>query len=1393
MNTHNVLLKGLNTDVAPNYQEEGTYRFALNAVLESELGELRFLSNEKGNIFCGDNLPENKVIIGHVLTDNDEVVLFFYDSAGQHEIGILNSNTCLYTELAIDTCLNFSDKYPINALFRIRNGCEKIIYFTDNLNPYRVINLTDTSYWLDGTDIIDCNRIQLYKDHNIPCISLFQGEGDIGVKDSGGNLLNGVYYFFIRYLDPELNPTNWILGTRPVAIGDETFEYTQDAGTTNLYDGGSNVLTSPYYVNPSNKSISLQLTSLDNDTFNFYQLAVVKRTGDAGEISGVDVLYPEPFQSTSDVFVYTNADSQVQTQTTLDDLLSIIQPIDRVKTHAQDDNRLFLGGTTTDTYDWSTFQRYASKIKTEWIKDPSTSPVDTFVKQPQYYFTTASFMEDEIYALGIVYVMEDGSLSPVFHIPGRPIDVVTGTNPLIGSVSGVADDGEAWDSGELTNYGTGLPSSKTKRWQQISTAAKNGANTSRGLMGYHEATSATYPDITACDGESYWGNDWQGNPIEAAVTKIRHHRMPPAHLYANAFSTAPASQVGILFTNVEYPPGAVKHYFVYGDRTFERSILAKGLMIPLYTTDDKDPGGFYPGTGDDYLYMPLSLRPISVAINPSPKNVLTYAFICSEGLLKDKAYSPRYFQLERYLTDVEVGLGFGANNVDVETVNIEQYGTSLNVSSFLYHFNSATYPTSTVNYSIVSTFKLPKATYGTKTGPIIYNPTDINVQNLSFNTSPIIVVLEDQPEEWVNDGNTPDDAFFYGSLKVDVDPFTELSAIQYKRMGNCALTAASTGSLFQSYSGDTFVGRVNLTDYAYYQEDSDKSVTFINIAFPTQDTAINYEFRHGAFDPVYSYFQWNYQYAPAGHELVRNYIASKYYEETDDVMELYPQNADYNDSYSYLQSLETYLPIPFNYEYCKDCLEAFPYRIYYSEQDSSENQADGYRIFRPNNYRDLPGETGYLTDLFVNFEQLYARTTNSIYHVPTRPQQLQSDESSIYIGTGEVLSLPAKQLKTSENAFGGGNFFKARTTTEYGSVYVDDISGRVFLLTNQLNDLSNLGLRNYFQNNGRVAFLSEFFGSTGTEFPFLSTSSPSGVGYISWYDPRYKRLFVHKRDFSLVPVYNLTYEVTESDEVPLSLDNYEVRFNGHSFYTDINGTPSAITFDNSDFFENKSFTLSYSFLTNRWISFHSYLPKYAFGAHRDFFTFSNWLYKHNEGPYTTYYLTKYPHIVDLSVVAHPTEAKVFNNIIYNSYTTIYDEGSQSYISADETYDSYIAYNSNQTTGKVSLIPKTSPFDTANTNLEAIVGKTDKQYRISNIRDHTISNNIPIWTSDWSQVQSEYFIDKVPYPYNVDPNLSPFEARRLRDRYMGLRLFFKPDNNYKISTDIISTKWANRNR
>jgi len=145
MLTSNTINKGINQDIHPKFQPDGTYRYALNAVLETETGELGSISNEIGNIAAATGFPVAKIPIGHVLTDIDSAIIFVYDPESNHEIGEFDVATNTYTTIATGSCLNFSPNYPVNALFRIRNGCNKVIYFTDNYNPYRVIDITDTS------------------------------------------------------------------------------------------------------------------------------------------------------------------------------------------------------------------------------------------------------------------------------------------------------------------------------------------------------------------------------------------------------------------------------------------------------------------------------------------------------------------------------------------------------------------------------------------------------------------------------------------------------------------------------------------------------------------------------------------------------------------------------------------------------------------------------------------------------------------------------------------------------------------------------------------------------------------------------------------------------------------------------------------------------------------------------------------------------------------------------------------------------------------------------------------------------------------------------------------------------------------------------------------------
>lgn len=209
MLTSNLPIKGMNKDVHPKFQDEQSYRFALNAVLETQEGNIGSISTELGNVVC-ETLPLGKVVLGHCLTNTEDIILALYSPDNEHELGIYNPTSCSYTTIAVGSCLNFKLDKQLNILFRIRNGCERVIYFTDDYNEYRVANISQTYDWVDPDtlQITDCSKIQFDRDFTIPCTNLLTNGFSTQEIDAGGQLEYGTYSFALRYLDVEENATD---------------------------------------------------------------------------------------------------------------------------------------------------------------------------------------------------------------------------------------------------------------------------------------------------------------------------------------------------------------------------------------------------------------------------------------------------------------------------------------------------------------------------------------------------------------------------------------------------------------------------------------------------------------------------------------------------------------------------------------------------------------------------------------------------------------------------------------------------------------------------------------------------------------------------------------------------------------------------------------------------------------------------------------------------------------------------------------------------------------------------------------------------------------------------------------------------------------------------------
>lgn len=145
-------------------------------------------------------------------------------------------------------------------------------------------------------------------------------------------------------------------------------------------------------------------------------------------------------------------------------------------------------------------------------------------------------------------------------------------------------------------------------------------------------------------------------------------------------------------------------------------------------------------------------------------------------------------------------------------------------------------------------------------------------------------------------------------------------------------------------------------------------------------------------------------------------------------------------------------------------LDRYPWRITRSEQ-SDEEALNKLRIFRQDNFTDLPKNRGELIKLSVFNNNIIPHMRRGILRTKGR-EQLQTDGVTAYIGIGDIFSIKPDDYIFTENGFGGIKSPHDSINTPFGYLFVDRDGRRVFNLTNEgLNEISNTGLRDFFYEN----------------------------------------------------------------------------------------------------------------------------------------------------------------------------------------------------------------------------------------------------------------------------------------------------------------------------------------
>lgn len=286
----NSFSKGMTSDVSLLYQPEGTYRFMKNCSLISQDGNNFVIKDCMGNVklfeiniryvnitagptaVTYDTIP---TIIGFISFPNKLVIFSTNDDTeggGYGEIGIINYTTygegiqpvsvtgednAGYIPIYHHASLHFTKLRQIEGFAYEENDSVQRVYWTDNLNSPRCINVADpifTTYYASG-DLVDGETYMVLQgvvEYPVtfppPAVGPWYGPSSSASTTISGNIFTAstaLGAFYTDMLGP--NPNAWVIKYYPIELLDFTPDRSMGTMRFKEYGAGSVICGSKIY------------------------------------------------------------------------------------------------------------------------------------------------------------------------------------------------------------------------------------------------------------------------------------------------------------------------------------------------------------------------------------------------------------------------------------------------------------------------------------------------------------------------------------------------------------------------------------------------------------------------------------------------------------------------------------------------------------------------------------------------------------------------------------------------------------------------------------------------------------------------------------------------------------------------------------------------------------------------------------------------------------------------------------------------------------------------------------------------------------------------------------------------------------------------------------------
>ena len=325
--------------------------------------------------------------------------------------------------------LNFDLQHPVtmdiqpsydgtvNVIFNDNKNVPRLInsrFSTTELNTYELVDrVGDNDTNIYDQDSFDLDSSLYKRINSIPTVKF------IGVNSSG-QLKVGNYNFYFKYSDADGNETDFVADSGVVAIfkGNDCDPFSIDGGISD-----ENAF----------KAVSFQLNNIDY-SYNYITVYYTRNTGDSYQTRSTKAYkINDKYIVKHQICTINVTGLEDSTEIPISEINNQFFQVNKAKTSAQCQNRLFLGNVAKPDTPYKDLtdislrmlpilnsvdsKNTIGQVEYNYVDDSSLINSYEYYNTKNIYYNVG-YWDNEIYRLGVVYIMSDNSLSEVFNIRG---------------------------------------------------------------------------------------------------------------------------------------------------------------------------------------------------------------------------------------------------------------------------------------------------------------------------------------------------------------------------------------------------------------------------------------------------------------------------------------------------------------------------------------------------------------------------------------------------------------------------------------------------------------------------------------------------------------------------------------------------------------------------------------------------------------------------------------------------------------------------------------------------------------------------------------------------------------------------------------------------------------